>query len=122
MGRGFRMTMAAVAASLGVLGAASALSPLHAAADKPRSPACLTDTLTIQTAVDAYYGDHGVRPNGTGVSDTGGTARTRAGQAVDLAALVGSYIHSLPTADDSFTFGNSTGLVVGHIDNHKQQC
>ena len=122
MGRAFRMTMAAVAASFAVLGAAQALSPLHAAADKPRSPACRTDTLTIQTAVDAYYNDHGVRPNGMGASNTGGTARTRAGQAVDLAALVGAYLHSLPNSDDSFSFGNSTGLVVGHIDNHKQQC
>ena len=122
MGRAFRVTVVAAAASIGTLVGAFAVSPLHAAADSPYNATCETQSRTIQTAVDAYDNDLGVWPNGSGKSNTGGTATVSAGQTVDLAALLhAGYIHP-QSSEYSFTFASSAALVVGHVDNHKKAC
>ena len=122
MGRTFRITVVAAVASIGPLVGAYASSPLHAAAANPHNGACETQTKTIQTAADAYDNDLGVWPNGSGKSNTGGTATVSAGQTVDLAALLHAGYINPQSSDDTYTFANSAGLVVGHIDNHKKAC
>jgi hypothetical protein len=90
--------------------------------NRPKSSACETDTKSVQTAVDAFFNDHTVYPNGTGPSNTGGTSPTQPGQAVDLSALVPAYLHSSPPSDETFTFTGADGTIVGRLNGHKTPC
>ena len=90
----------------------------------PRQQSCFVDTETLQTASDAYVNDRGVYPNGTGASNTGGTATTQKGQLLDIAALVPDYLHSLPfdrASHETFVYGVSS-IVVGLWNHSKSQC
>ena len=89
--------------------------------NRSKSVACETDTKTVQTASDAYVNGHAVYPNGSGPSNTGGTAATQDGQPVDIAALVPLYIHLLPS-NEYFAYVNTSGAVAGYVNGHKKPC
>lgn len=67
-----------------------------------KTNACLTDTKTVQTAVDAYQNDNSAYPSASGNS-TG---------AVQTTKLVPKYIHTDPSGvDGGFTFQDANGTV-----------
>ena len=88
-----------------------------------KSAACRTDVATLQTAVDAFLNDHLVYPNGTGPTNSGATATSAAGQAVDVSALVAfGYLHSAPASNERFAFIDASGAIAGYLNGHKRPC
>jgi hypothetical protein len=112
--------IAAAAGSAGGWGASA--GPTASGAQAHSTSTCTTDTKTVQTAVDAFYNDKGVFPNGTGPANAGGTATTQPGQAVDLSALVPTYLRSSPPHNETFTYTDTLGSVQGSRGHGANQC
>ncbi|MGH7722268.1 MAG: type II secretion system protein [Candidatus Dormibacteria bacterium] len=75
-------------------------------ANKGQTNACLTDTKSVQTAVDAYQNDNNAYPLKKG--DT-----MNKGVDVDVSKLVPTYLHTTPsTKDGTFTFLDTNGTVT----------
>ena len=70
------------------------------------SSSCKTDTESVQTAVDGYYGDN----NYTYPSADG---KSTVSEAVDLSKLVPTYLHTNPANGESFKFTDTSGTVQG---------
>jgi prepilin-type N-terminal cleavage/methylation domain-containing protein len=80
-----------------------------------QTASCKSDTQAVQTAVDGYYVQNSVYPDGASGGDT---ATPATGDPVNISELLtgtSPYLQSSPPTGESFTYANSTGTISGSV-------
>jgi prepilin-type N-terminal cleavage/methylation domain-containing protein len=84
-----------------------------------QNSACQSDTEAVQTAVDGYYVQAALYPDGTGTgAASADTASPSPGDPVDIPELLNAtqpYLQASPQAGEYFFYSNSTGSVQGQL-------